>query len=119
MAKKYHIINMQAEQLNSVLTSAGELGGVRVRGLMVIPPAGDTRRYFEKTYNMYIDIISKKYDNVSMKVALQASFERNRSLQCSAPSRIKYWICCRQAGFSLPSAESWRQSRMSITARRE
>jgi pyridoxal phosphate enzyme (YggS family) len=57
---------MPAEQLDSVLAGAGELGGVRVRGLMVIPPAGNTRRYFEKTFNMYIDIISKKYDNVSM-----------------------------------------------------
>jgi len=57
---------LPVEQLDGVLAGAGELKGIHVRGLMIIPKAGNTRPYFEKTYNMYIDIISKKYDNVSM-----------------------------------------------------
>ena len=55
------------------LALAGKLGdypGVRLRGLMAIPPIsekkGDNCKYFAKMRNLYIDIADKKYDNVSM-----------------------------------------------------
>ena len=55
------------------LELAGKLGdypGVRLRGLMAIPPIsekkGDNCKYFAKMRNLYIDIAAKKYDNVSM-----------------------------------------------------
>ena len=55
------------------LALAGKLGdypGVRLRGLMAIPPIsekkGDNCKYFAKMRNLYIDIAAKKYDNVSM-----------------------------------------------------
>ena len=55
------------------LALAGEMGvwpGVRLLGLMAIPPIsekkGDNCKYFAKMRNLFIDIAEKKYDNVSM-----------------------------------------------------
>ena len=48
----------------------GDYPGLRLRGLMAIPPIsekkGDNCKYFAKMRNLYIDIARKKYDNVSM-----------------------------------------------------
>ena len=48
----------------------GEYPGVRLCGLMAIPPIsekkGDNRKYFAKMRNLFVDIGGKKYDNVSM-----------------------------------------------------
>lgn len=54
------------EALPALLEAAGGLAGVRVRGLMAIPPAEDSRAYFPRMYQLYIDNKAKKYDNVSM-----------------------------------------------------
>lgn len=44
-----------------------ELPGVRLRGVMCIPPAaqdvGGNRNFFRKTYQIYVDIINKMVDN--------------------------------------------------------
>ncbi len=44
---------------------------IRVRGLMAIPPVceenGTNRGYFAKMHDLFVDIKSKKYDNVSME----------------------------------------------------
>lgn len=44
-----------------------ELPGVRLRGVMCIPPAaqdvGGNRKFFRKTYQIYVDIINKMVDN--------------------------------------------------------
>lgn len=46
---------------------ASELPGVRLRGIMCIPPAaqdiGGNRKFFQKTYQIYVDIIRKIVDN--------------------------------------------------------
>lgn len=46
---------------------AQELPGVRLCGIMCIPPAaqdvGGNRKFFRKTYQIYVDIISKMVDN--------------------------------------------------------
>ncbi len=52
--------------LPELLGAAGELSGVRVRGLMAIPPAENSSVYFPRMYHLYIDNKAKKYDNVSM-----------------------------------------------------
>ena len=54
------------EALSELLGSAAGLSGVRVRGLMAIPPAEDSRVYFPGMYKLYIDNKEKKYDNVTM-----------------------------------------------------
>lgn len=44
-----------------------ELPGVRLRGIMCIPPAaqdiGGNRKFFQKTHQIYVDIINKMVDN--------------------------------------------------------
>lgn len=53
-------------ELQTLLERASVLTGIRVRGLMAIPPAENTRAYFEPMYHLFIDNNAKKYDNVSM-----------------------------------------------------
>lgn len=49
-----------------------ELGGVRIKGLMAIPPICDdseqNRHYFAKMKKLFIDIGDKKIDNSSMEI---------------------------------------------------
>ena len=58
------------ELLPEFLETAGNLGSIRVRGLMAIPPIpkkiGENRVYFAQMRQLFIDIGAKKYDNVSM-----------------------------------------------------
>ena len=55
------------EALAELAAAAAADPGVRLRGLMAIPPVaekpGANRRYFEKMYQLYVDIKAKKYDN--------------------------------------------------------
>ena len=56
--------------LPQMLELAGELDGVFVRGLMAIPPIssekGANRPYFSRMYQLFVDNMKKKYNNVSM-----------------------------------------------------
>ena len=58
------------ELLPEFLETAGNLPGIRIRGLMAIPPIpkkiGENRLYFAQMRELFIDIGTKKYDNVSM-----------------------------------------------------
>jgi hypothetical protein len=58
------------EEVPDLAARMGDWPGVRLRGLMAIPPIpekkGDNCKYFAKMQNLYIDIAGKKYDNVSM-----------------------------------------------------
>ncbi len=54
------------EALSELLDRAGELPGIRVRGLMCIPPAEDPRAYFPRMYHLFVDNKAKKYDNITM-----------------------------------------------------
>ena len=58
------------EEVPDLAAHMGQWPGVRLRGLMAIPPVsekkGDNCKYFAKMRNLYIDIGAKKYDNVSM-----------------------------------------------------
>ena len=72
-------VNIAAEPQKGGLTPAeaaalaarmGDWPGVRLCGLMAIPPVsekkGDNCKYFAKMRNLFVDISGKKYDNVSM-----------------------------------------------------
>lgn len=54
-------------ELPALAELAVSLPSVRLCGLMAIPPVaaapGANRRYFEKMYQLYVDIRAKKYDN--------------------------------------------------------
>lgn len=58
------------EETRQLAADMGKYPNVCLHGLMAIPPAaekkGDNLRYFEKMRNLYVDIIEKKYDNISM-----------------------------------------------------
>lgn len=55
------------ENLGQLAALAGATEGVRLRGLMAIPPveeiSGGNSRYFAEMYQLFIDIREKKYDN--------------------------------------------------------
>ncbi len=60
------------EQLEELIQEASLLEGVKIKGLMTIPPICESdkevSRYFEKIYQSFIDIKDKKIDNVDMDV---------------------------------------------------
>ncbi len=61
---------MEPGELESILEAAAKFPCVLIQGLMAIPPIsvteGGNRPYFDRMYQLYIDISAKKYDNVSM-----------------------------------------------------
>ena len=61
-----------ADQAAELVAAMGEIEGIRVRGLMTIPPISDTekqkRDYFCRMQKLFIDIRDKKIDNVSMDI---------------------------------------------------
>ena len=58
------------EDIPPLLEVIGKYTGIRVRGLMVIPPIcekkGGNDKFFQEIFNLSVDIRAKKYDNVSM-----------------------------------------------------
>ncbi|MGM9522437.1 MAG: YggS family pyridoxal phosphate-dependent enzyme [Oscillospiraceae bacterium] len=70
------------EELDKLIEIAAGTDGICVQGLMTIPPVSEdissTRRYFERMYNLFVDMGAKKYDNISMKflsMGMSADFE--------------------------------------------
>lgn len=77
------------EELDELAAFAGGTPGVRVLGLMAIPPAGigitETIRYFHQMRNLFVDMGGKKYDNVTMSIlsmGMSADFEE--AILCGA-----------------------------------
>lgn len=60
------------EDAENVLTEISKLDGLKVKGLMTIPPICDNeeeiRKYFRKMYKLFIEIREKKLYNVSMDI---------------------------------------------------
>ncbi len=60
------------EAAPDAVAEMAEIQGIRICGLMSVPPICEDRaklcKYFENMYNMYVDIGAKKIDNVSMNV---------------------------------------------------
>ena len=59
------------EQTEEILHIASETGGVRVLGLMAVPPLyaqnENNCNYFDVMWKLFIDISGKKYDNISVQ----------------------------------------------------
>ncbi len=57
------------EEIRAIAARAAALAGVRLRGLMCIPPPalkpGDNRAFFAATHNLFVDIRNEMRDNVS------------------------------------------------------
>ncbi len=60
------------EETEKAISEIAVLEGIRVKGLMTIPPVCDSdeenREYFRKMYKLFIDIRGKKIDNSSMEI---------------------------------------------------
>ena len=60
------------EDILPLMEKISNFKGVRVCGLMAIPPicekSGENNKFFQKIFNLAVDISSKKYDNVSMDI---------------------------------------------------
>ena len=62
----------EASQIPEILPQISVKKNIRVRGLMAIPPicqnSSENHKYFQEMYNISVDIMSKKYDNVLVDV---------------------------------------------------
>ncbi len=60
------------DETEALLAQMAEFKHICVQGLMTIPPISDTeakkRQYFSKMHQLFIDIQSKKIDNISMNI---------------------------------------------------
>jgi pyridoxal phosphate enzyme (YggS family) len=60
------------DELLQLLPELANFPNVRVKGLMAIPPICDNStendKFFQKMYNLSVDISEKKYDNVSVDI---------------------------------------------------
>lgn len=56
------------ENVYEFLHNISQFGNIVVKGLMTIPPRGDSEKFFYKMQELFIDIQSKNIDNISMSV---------------------------------------------------
>ncbi|NMB30378.1 MAG: YggS family pyridoxal phosphate-dependent enzyme [Clostridiales bacterium] len=66
-------------QAQEFVEEVSTLENINVRGLMTIPPIDEAEEYFEKMRRLYIDISSKRLDNVSMdflSMGMSGDFEQ-------------------------------------------
>lgn len=75
--------------LEALLTHAAACPGLRVKGLMTIPPAVSTgeenRWYFRRMYELFVDIRRKTYDNVLMaELSMGMSGDYEEAVRCGA-----------------------------------
>jgi pyridoxal phosphate enzyme (YggS family) len=77
------------EEIPAALEYASHLPGLRVRGLMAIPPAcsapEENRPFFLRMKQLFIDNSEKKYDNVSMDfLSMGMSGDYEEAVRCGA-----------------------------------
>ena len=72
IGKEENKSGVMPEMLEELVEEISTLPAVNVNGLMTIPPIcekkDEIRRYFEKMNRLFLDISSKKLDNVSMDI---------------------------------------------------
>ena len=60
------------EEVDNLLTKIGDFSAIRVLGFMAIPPicqnSTENHKFFQKMYNLSVDIMRKKYDNVCVNI---------------------------------------------------
>ena len=59
------------DEVGSLLEKVGHFSNIRIKGFMAIPPicqnSTENHKFFQKMYNLSVDIMRKKYDNVTME----------------------------------------------------
>ena len=77
------------EALSEALDAATQFPGIFIRGLMAIPPicqnTGDNNKFFQKMYQLSVDISKKKYDNVcSTVLSMGMSADYREAIACGS-----------------------------------
>ena len=77
------------EDICEVLENANRFPGIFIRGLMAIPPIcqnkGDNDKFFQKMYQLSVDISEKKYDNVcSTVLSMGMSADYREAIACGS-----------------------------------
>ncbi len=77
------------ERTEELLFEVHTLPGIRVRGLMAIPPicqnAQENCKFFDKMRNIFLDISSKNIDNISMDfLSMGMSDDYTEAIKCGA-----------------------------------
>jgi len=80
---------ISVEKLEELLYNTSQIDGVKVRGLMTIPPICEEKteicKYFENMHRLFIDISGKKIDNISMDyLSMGMSDDYTEAIMCGA-----------------------------------
>lgn len=80
---------MDPALLDGSLYEIAEIEGVKIRGLMAVPPICEDkfklRSYFEDMYKLYVDFKDKNIDNVSMEIlSLGMSSDYTDAIECGS-----------------------------------
>lgn len=59
---------VSADGLEELLYGASQLGSIRVRGLMTIPPVGRSEQSFEDMRGLFENMKAKRIDNINMEI---------------------------------------------------
>ena len=77
------------DALPELLSAAADCPGLRVRGLMTIPPVarfpGENQGYYRRMFQLFVDIREKKYDNVLLtELSMGMSGDYEDAVRCGA-----------------------------------
>ncbi len=80
---------VSSDKVEELCYQISQLQGVRIKGLMTIPPICDTTAkisgYFSDMYKLFIDIKDKKIDNISMDIlSMGMSADYAEAIKCGA-----------------------------------
>ena len=72
VAKEESKSGFALEEMDDLLSQMRNFSAIRVLGFMAIPPicqnSTENHKYFQKIYNLSVDIMRKKYDNVYVNI---------------------------------------------------
>ncbi len=79
----------RAEDILPLLEEIGEYANIRIKGIMAIPPIqqkdGENLKFFQKMYNLSVDITAKKYDNVLVDIiSMGMSGDYAEAIRCGS-----------------------------------
>ena len=83
------------EEVPEICEKISDFSHIHVRGLMAIPPishfSGENRKFFQKIYDLSVDITAKKYDNVWVDIL---SMGMSGDLPMPLPAAVQWcgWV---------------------------
>ncbi len=82
-------LGIDPDELEETARAVAQMEHVRIRGLMAIPPKPDENKentyYFDRMYQLFVDIGAKKYDNITMEyLSMGMSADYETAIACGA-----------------------------------